>query len=162
MNIALSRPECDLWVRGLRFLSRDTLTSSYPLQMERWLWKEFCNMTTDRTTVTLKDVKAFLPQVNCQMTKPRLKEAFHEVDCRRLGELSFDEFASLYHILIYDENVQNAFLPVIKSSFEQHWVMPRRCTSLSSTSIHRTAAYYLWKISKDLWQNKATHQWKPM
>jgi hypothetical protein len=51
---------------------------------------------------------------------------------------------------------------VIKSSFEQHWVMPRRCTSLSSTSIHRTAAYYLWKISKDLWQNKATHQWKPM
>lgn len=62
-------------------------------------------MTTDRTTVTLKDVKAFLPQVNCQMSKPRLKEAFHEVDTRRLGELSFDEFASLYHILIFDDNV---------------------------------------------------------
>lgn len=106
---ALSGPECDLWVRGLRYLSRDTLASSYPLQMERWLWKEFCNMTTDRTTVTLKDVKAFLPQVNCQMTKPRLKEAFHEVDCRRLGELSFDEFASLYHILIYDENMYRSF-----------------------------------------------------
>lgn len=63
-------------------------------------------MTSDRTTVSLKDVKAFLPQVNCQMSKPRLKEAFHEVDARRLGELSFDEFASLYHILIYDDNVR--------------------------------------------------------
>lgn len=143
-------------------MSRDTLASSYPLQMERWLWKEFCNMTTDRTTVTLKDVKAFLPQVNCQMTKPRLKEAFHEVDCRRLGELSFDEFASLYHILIYDENVQNAFLPVINSPFEQNSVVPHRCTGHSSTSIPRMEALYLWKISKDFLQNKVTHRWKPM
>lgn len=62
-------------------------------------------MTPDRTSVSLKDVKAFLPQVNCQMSKPRLKEAFNEVDSRRLGELSFDEFASLYNLLIYDDNV---------------------------------------------------------
>ena len=102
---ALSKPECDLWVKGLRYLSRDTLTSSYPLQMERWLWKEFYNITLDRNAVTLKDVKTFLPLVNCQITKSKLKEAFHEVDSRRLGELSIDEFVNLYHILIYDENV---------------------------------------------------------
>lgn len=70
-------------------------------------------MTSDRTTVSLKDVKAFLPQVNCQMSKPRLKEAFHEVDARRLGELSFDEFASLYHVLIYDDNVFLQFKRVL-------------------------------------------------
>ena len=75
--------------------------------MERWLWKEFSEMATgERTNVTLKDVKAFLPQVNCQMTKQKLKEAFQEVDSRKLGELSFDEFTNLYHILVYDDNVR--------------------------------------------------------
>ena len=104
--VALSKSECDLWVKGLRYLAKETIGSSYPLQMERWLWKEFSEMAIgERTTVTLKDVKAFLPQVNCQMTKQKLKEAFQEVDKRKMGELAFDEFASLYHILIFDERV---------------------------------------------------------
>lgn len=83
--------------------------------MERWLWKEFSEMATgERTTVTLKDVKAFLPQVNCQMTKQKLKEAFQEVDSRKLGELSFDEFTNLYHILVFDDNVPYPYIETIQ------------------------------------------------
>lgn len=62
-------------------------------------------MTPDRTTITLKDVKVFLPLINCQIPKTRLKEVFHEVNNRNNGELSFDEFASLCHILTYDGTV---------------------------------------------------------
>jgi phosphatidylinositol phospholipase C gamma-1 len=77
--------------------------------MERWLWKEFFNMTPDRTTITLKDVKAFLPQVNCQIPKTRLKEVFNEANNRNVGELSFDGFASFCHILTYDGTVCISF-----------------------------------------------------
>lgn len=62
-------------------------------------------MTSDRTTVTVKDVKAFLPQVNCQIAKSKLKEVFNEVNNRSVGELSFDEFASLLNLLTYDGTV---------------------------------------------------------
>jgi phosphatidylinositol phospholipase C gamma-1 len=37
----MSPRECEQWVRGLRFLIEDTLKSSYSLQVEIWLRKEF-------------------------------------------------------------------------------------------------------------------------
>lgn len=41
---ALSEKECELWVKGLRHLVQDTINTSYPLQVERWLRKEFYAM----------------------------------------------------------------------------------------------------------------------
>ncbi len=105
MTLFTVSKDCDKWVELLRYLTRDTIESSYPLQMERWLWREYFNMTTDRTTVTLKDLRAFFPYVNLQISKVRLKEAFQEVVSRSTDDLSFEEFASLYQSLIYDENV---------------------------------------------------------
>lgn len=102
---ALSETECDLWVKGLKYLARDTVSAPYPLQVERWLWKEFCDMASGRNSVSLKDVKAFLPQVNCKMSNQRLKEAFQEVDGRRQDELCHNDFLALYSILIHDDNV---------------------------------------------------------
>jgi len=46
--VALSEKECELWVRGLRHLVPDTIGASYPLQVERWLRKEFYNMENSR------------------------------------------------------------------------------------------------------------------
>lgn len=106
--LALSEHECDLWVKGLRYLAQDTIAAPYPLQMERWLWKEFGDMNNNSGNsggVTLKDIKVFLPQVNCKISNQRLKETFQEIDSRKHGELCFDEFTALYHLLVHHENV---------------------------------------------------------
>lgn len=66
-------------------------------------------MAGGRSVVTLKDVKAFLPEVNCKMPHLRLKDAFQEVDSRKQGELCFDAFSSLYSILVHDDNVGISF-----------------------------------------------------
>ncbi|XP_043670796.1 1-phosphatidylinositol 4,5-bisphosphate phosphodiesterase gamma-1 [Vespula pensylvanica] len=101
---ALSEKECELWVKGLRHLVQDTINAPYPLQVERWLRKEFYAMENSRETVTLKDVKAFLPRVNCKIATNRLRELFQEVDTRSRNELGFDDFVILYHKLMFDQN----------------------------------------------------------
>lgn len=55
--------------------------------------------------VTLKDVKAFLPKVNCKIATSRLRELFQEVDTRNRHELGFDDFVILYHKLMFDQSV---------------------------------------------------------
>jgi len=47
---ALSEKECELWVKGLRHLVQDTINAPYPLQVERWLRKEFYAMENSRET----------------------------------------------------------------------------------------------------------------
>lgn len=47
---ALSEKECELWVKGLRYLVQDTINAPYPLQVERWLRKEFYAMENSRET----------------------------------------------------------------------------------------------------------------
>jgi len=60
-------------------------------------------LLTDR--ITLKDVKAFLPRVNCKIATNRLRELFQEVDTRNRNEIGFDDFVILYHKLMFDQNV---------------------------------------------------------
>jgi len=50
---ALSEKECELWVKGLRHLVQDTINAPYPLQVERWLRKEFYAMENSRETQVL-------------------------------------------------------------------------------------------------------------
>lgn len=83
----------------------DTISSPYPIQVERWLRKEFYTMDNNKETVTLKDVKAFLPRINCKILTSKLREAFQEVDTTKQNEIGFDDFATLHNKLIFDENV---------------------------------------------------------
>nr|XP_014275178.1 1-phosphatidylinositol 4,5-bisphosphate phosphodiesterase gamma-1 [Halyomorpha halys]XP_014275179.1 1-phosphatidylinositol 4,5-bisphosphate phosphodiesterase gamma-1 [Halyomorpha halys]XP_024215637.1 1-phosphatidylinositol 4,5-bisphosphate phosphodiesterase gamma-1 [Halyomorpha halys] len=115
---ALSEKECDLWIRGLRYLVQDTIAAPYPLQVERWLRKEFYAMENNRETVTLKDVKAFLPRINCKISTNKLRELFQDVDTKKRGELPFDDFAQLYHKIMYDENTFKDILDLYSSNFE--------------------------------------------
>ncbi|KAJ8684283.1 hypothetical protein QAD02_020075, partial [Eretmocerus hayati] len=101
---ALSEKECELWVRGLMHLVRDTINAPYPLQVERWLRKEFYSMENSRETVTLKDIKAFLPKVHCKIATVKLREIFEDVDTRAHAEIGFDDFVILYHKLMYEYN----------------------------------------------------------
>lgn len=55
--------------------------------------------------VTLKEVKAFCPRVNFKIATNKLRDLFQQVDTRKRTELGFDDFATLYHRLLFDENV---------------------------------------------------------
>ncbi|XP_011505251.1 PREDICTED: 1-phosphatidylinositol 4,5-bisphosphate phosphodiesterase gamma-1 [Ceratosolen solmsi marchali] len=101
---ALSEKECELWVKGLRHLVQDTIYAPYPLQVERWLRKEFYAMENSREMITLKDVKAFLPRINCKIVTNKLREVFQEVDTKNRTEIGFDDFVILYHKLMFDSN----------------------------------------------------------
>ncbi|XP_018333855.1 1-phosphatidylinositol 4,5-bisphosphate phosphodiesterase gamma-1 [Agrilus planipennis] len=108
--VALSKSECELWIRGLRYLVKDTINAPYPLQVQTWLRREFYAMETPRETVSLKEVKAFLPRLNCKIPTNKLREIFNEVDTRKRMEIGFDDFTLLYHKLIFDEhNVHDIF-----------------------------------------------------
>ncbi|CAB0038593.1 unnamed protein product [Trichogramma brassicae] len=101
-KLSLSEKECELWVKGLRYLVQDTINATYPLQVERWLRKEFYSMENSNEVISLKDMKAFLPRVNYKIPTNRLRELFQEVDTRHRGEIGFDDFVKLYHKLIFD------------------------------------------------------------
>ncbi|XP_034945841.1 1-phosphatidylinositol 4,5-bisphosphate phosphodiesterase gamma-1 [Chelonus insularis] len=99
---AFSEKECELWVKGLRYLVQDTIKAPYPLQVERWLRKEFYFMENNRETVSLKEIKTFMPRASCKISTNKLREVFQEVDTRGRTELGFDDFVTLYHKLLVD------------------------------------------------------------
>ncbi|XP_065217212.1 1-phosphatidylinositol 4,5-bisphosphate phosphodiesterase gamma-1 [Planococcus citri] len=102
---ALSEKECELWLRGLENLILDTVNSPFPLQVERWLRKEFYNMEPMREVVSMKDIKSFLPRVNCKISTSKLREYFQEVDTKKRNEITFDEFVTFYQKLMFDDNI---------------------------------------------------------
>jgi phosphatidylinositol phospholipase C, gamma-1 len=42
--VAHSEKECEMWIKGLKYMVNDTISSPYGLQVERWLRKEFYAM----------------------------------------------------------------------------------------------------------------------
>lgn len=88
-----------MWLKGLKYLIADTITAPYWLQIERWLRREFYLMETNGTA-SVKDIRSFLPKINCKISTAKLNEVFHEVDTRRRSELAFDDFTRLYQRLI--------------------------------------------------------------
>lgn len=54
--VAISEHECELWLQGLKYMTGDTISSPYPLQVERWLRKEFYALeSTKDTYVEMQD-----------------------------------------------------------------------------------------------------------
>ncbi|XP_017062298.1 1-phosphatidylinositol 4,5-bisphosphate phosphodiesterase gamma-1 [Drosophila ficusphila] len=108
--VALSEIEADNWVRGLRYMVKDTLGAPYPLQIDRWLRREYyqienVNSHSAKATeqspaqVTIKDFKLFLASVSCKLTTSNLMEHFTE-DVRRKNDLKFDDFSRFYQKLL--------------------------------------------------------------
>lgn len=42
--VAHSEKECEMWIKGIKHMLNDTINSPYPIQVERWLRKEFYAM----------------------------------------------------------------------------------------------------------------------
>jgi len=56
----------------------------------------------------MKDVKNFLPRVNCKIPLDQLRDLFNEVDTLKEHELGFDEFSTLFQRLTFDSKVSRA------------------------------------------------------
>uniref|UniRef100_A0AAY5KUY4 1-phosphatidylinositol 4,5-bisphosphate phosphodiesterase gamma n=1 Tax=Esox lucius TaxID=8010 RepID=A0AAY5KUY4_ESOLU len=95
---AFSEEEVNMWITGLSWLMLDTQRAS----ATQWLRRQFEGMDRNREgSITVKDVKALLPQINYRVPNMRfLKDKLQEVEAR--CDLSFPHFAQLYRTLMFD------------------------------------------------------------
>ncbi|XP_076023300.1 1-phosphatidylinositol 4,5-bisphosphate phosphodiesterase gamma-1 isoform X2 [Genypterus blacodes] len=110
---ATSDEELTMWVKGLNWLVADTLKSPTPLQIERWLRKQFYAVDRNREDrISCKDLKSMLSQVNYRVPNMRfLREKLPDSELRN-GDVSFSQFAQLYRSLMFDaqKNMEIPFL----------------------------------------------------
>jgi phosphatidylinositol phospholipase C, gamma-1 len=132
--VALSAKECEIWIRGLKHMVKDTgkkffyslsisslthpmlflVESSYSLQVERWLFKEFYLHENQRETISMKELKSFLPKINFKLQTQILNELFRKIDTRHRNELGFDDFSKFYQQLILNNNLSDYFNDFVK------------------------------------------------
>ncbi|KAG5882921.1 hypothetical protein JTB14_023383 [Gonioctena quinquepunctata] len=101
---ALSEAECDLWLRGLKYLVEDTIKAPYPLRIHMYLRREFYAIQNPREMVNLKDLKSLFPR---RIATTKLREIFNEVDTRKRGEIGFDDFTTLYQKALLEEGASS-------------------------------------------------------
>uniref|UniRef100_A0A8C9Y5S0 1-phosphatidylinositol 4,5-bisphosphate phosphodiesterase gamma n=1 Tax=Sander lucioperca TaxID=283035 RepID=A0A8C9Y5S0_SANLU len=91
---AFSEEEVNMWITGLNWLMVDTQRAPAPQQIDRCVCPRV-------PLITVKDVKALLPQVNYRVPNMRfLKDKLQEVEAR--SELSYPNFSQLYRTLMFD------------------------------------------------------------
>uniref|UniRef100_A0A672PCA9 1-phosphatidylinositol 4,5-bisphosphate phosphodiesterase gamma n=1 Tax=Sinocyclocheilus grahami TaxID=75366 RepID=A0A672PCA9_SINGR len=120
---ATSDEEMVMWVKGLTWLVSDTLRSPTPLQIERWLRKQFYAVDRSREDrISCKDLKSMLCQVNYRVPNMKfLREKLPDGELRN-GDVSYSHFAQLYRSLMFDaqKSVSHTFIcrPEQKISLE--------------------------------------------
>nr|CAB3264929.1 1-phosphatidylinositol 4,5-bisphosphate phosphodiesterase gamma-1 [Phallusia mammillata] len=153
LSVAARQPaERDVWVRGLSWLTINTLQAPYPQQVKMFLRKEFSQIVcrrnvkrsneADEMRINLRTAKAWLPNVNSKpLPTAQLKEMFQEVDPRRKSEIGFDQFVQFYYNLMF-QCQKNMFVPLMDR--------------YSSDKLRYTAhdfQRFLIKEQKELWAN---------
>ncbi|KAM9296163.1 1-phosphatidylinositol 4,5-bisphosphate phosphodiesterase gamma-1 [Gastrophryne carolinensis] len=100
---ATSEEEVNMWIKGLNWLLQDTLQAPTPLQIERWLRKQFYSLDRNREDkISVKDLKNMLSQVNYRVPNMRfLRDRLMEVE-QRNQEINYAQFAQLYRSLMYN------------------------------------------------------------
>ncbi|KAE8576564.1 hypothetical protein XENTR_v10004244 [Xenopus tropicalis] len=100
---ATSEEEVNMWIKGLNWLLQDTLQAPTPLQIERWLRKQFYTLDRNREDkISVKDLKNMLSQVNYRVPNMRfLRDRLMELE-QRSREINYAQFAILYRSLMYD------------------------------------------------------------
>ncbi|XP_072013746.1 1-phosphatidylinositol 4,5-bisphosphate phosphodiesterase gamma-1-like isoform X2 [Amphiura filiformis] len=111
LSVAAMNPdESHSWVIGLNHLMNETKQAPYPVAIERWLKREFYAMGKNKNdTVTLRDMKSFLPRVNLRISTRDLKEHFTEADQWGKQEIGIEGFGKLYHSLIFQRELAEKF-----------------------------------------------------
>uniref|UniRef100_UPI00398F5B9C 1-phosphatidylinositol 4,5-bisphosphate phosphodiesterase gamma-1-like isoform X3 n=1 Tax=Pristiophorus japonicus TaxID=55135 RepID=UPI00398F5B9C len=112
---AFNEDDVDEWITGLNWLVQDTQKSPTPLQVERWLRKQFNLMDRNKeNSITVKDLKTMLPQVNYRVPNMRfLRDKLLEVDTR--VDMNYGHFILFYRNLLFD--AQKSIIEQLELSF---------------------------------------------
>uniref|UniRef100_A0A674MAX0 1-phosphatidylinositol 4,5-bisphosphate phosphodiesterase gamma n=1 Tax=Takifugu rubripes TaxID=31033 RepID=A0A674MAX0_TAKRU len=98
---ATSDEEMTMWVKGLNWLVADTLKSPTPLQIERWLRKQFYAVDRNREDrISCKDLKNMLSQVNYRV--PNMRFLREKLPVTLFSSEQTSQFAQLYRSLMFD------------------------------------------------------------
>ncbi|XP_021569328.1 1-phosphatidylinositol 4,5-bisphosphate phosphodiesterase gamma-1 isoform X2 [Carlito syrichta] len=113
---ATSEDEVNMWIKGLTWLMEDTLQAATPLQIERWLRKQFYSVDRNREDrISAKDLKSMLSQVNYRVPNMRfLRERLTDLE-QRSGDITYGQFAQLYRSLMYSAQ-KTMDLPFLEAS----------------------------------------------
>lgn len=118
---ATSEDEVNMWIKGLNWLVMDTLNAPTPLQIERWLRKQFYSLDRNREDrISAKDLKNMLSQVNYRVPNMRfLRERLTDME-QRNGDITYSQFVQLYRSLMYDaqKTIELPFLERCGERFE--------------------------------------------
>ncbi|KAM9589540.1 1-phosphatidylinositol 4,5-bisphosphate phosphodiesterase gamma-1 isoform 1-T1 [Trichechus inunguis] len=124
---ATSEDEVNMWIKGLTWLMEDTLQAATPLQIERWLRKQFYSVDRNREDrISAKDLKNMLSQVNYRVPNMRfLRERLTDLE-QRSGDITYGQFAQLYRSLMYSAQ-KTMDLPFLEASTLRAGERPELC-----------------------------------
>ncbi|XP_044940135.1 1-phosphatidylinositol 4,5-bisphosphate phosphodiesterase gamma-1 isoform X2 [Mustela putorius furo] len=124
---ATSEDEVNMWVKGLTWLMEDTLQAATPLQIERWLRKQFYSVDRNREDrISAKDLKNMLSQVNYRVPNMRfLRERLTDLE-QRSSDITYGQFAQLYRSLMYSAQ-KTMDLPFLEASALRAGERPELC-----------------------------------
>ncbi|XP_021500027.1 1-phosphatidylinositol 4,5-bisphosphate phosphodiesterase gamma-1 isoform X2 [Meriones unguiculatus] len=124
---ATSEDEVNMWIKGLTWLMEDTLQAATPLQIERWLRKQFYSVDRNREDrISAKDLKNMLSQVNYRVPNMRfLRERLTDLE-QRSGDITYGQFAQLYRSLMYSAQ-KTMDLPFLETSTLRTGERPELC-----------------------------------
>ncbi|KAM6163853.1 LOW QUALITY PROTEIN: 1-phosphatidylinositol 4,5-bisphosphate phosphodiesterase gamma-1 [Rhynchocyon petersi] len=124
---ATSEDEVNMWIKGLSWLMEDTLQAATPLQIERWLRKQFYSVDRNREDrISAKDLKNMLSQVNYRVPNMRfLRERLTDLE-QRSGDITYGQFAQLYRSLMYSAQ-KTMDLPFLETSALRAGERPELC-----------------------------------
>nr|XP_021323447.1 1-phosphatidylinositol 4,5-bisphosphate phosphodiesterase gamma-2 [Danio rerio] len=100
---AHSVEDAEKWLTGLELLKQETLAAHTPVIIKSWLRKQMYSVDlTKKNSITLKELKSLLPQMNFNVPSGRfLEDRFKEVEANDYV-LDFLQFHKLYEILIFE------------------------------------------------------------
>ncbi|XP_068380057.1 1-phosphatidylinositol 4,5-bisphosphate phosphodiesterase gamma-1 isoform X1 [Eschrichtius robustus] len=124
---ATSEDEVNMWIKGLTWLMEDTLQAATPLQIERWLRKQFYSVDRNREDrISAKDLKNMLSQVNYRVPNMRfLRERLTDLE-QRTSDITYGQFAQLYRSLMYSAQ-KTMDLPFLEASALRVGERPELC-----------------------------------
>ncbi|CAL8357750.1 unnamed protein product [Lota lota] len=96
--------DADKWLTGLELLRQETLAAPTPAIIESWLRKQMYSINhTKKNSLTLKELKAVLPQINYKASSTRvLKDKLSEVGAKK-EHLDFAQFHKLYNLIMFEQ-----------------------------------------------------------
>ncbi|XP_017531908.1 1-phosphatidylinositol 4,5-bisphosphate phosphodiesterase gamma-1 isoform X3 [Manis javanica] len=124
---ATSEEEVNMWIKGLTWLMEDTSQAATPLQIERWLRKQFYSVDRNREDrISAKDLKNMLSQVNYRVPNMRfLRERLTDLE-QRSSDITYGQFAQLYRSLMYSAQ-KTMDLPFMEASALRAGERPELC-----------------------------------